>query len=638
MTLRCVSIAVVSLPAVVAQAGLRVVGPEARPDRLVTIEGERTAPCAVSFSVDGKAWRSATVYPSATVDGRRSLAVSVFNDATLNGKLPAGKGPVLWNDLFDVDRPVGSVRLRVRTLNDRRTLLEKGVDLGQVASTIVIDRRNVTDLAGGSLPEGWTLDPAGIKEDGVASITHRIARQKKRLHGKYYRYEIADADVEPLVLRTGATGWHRVYLGMEPYATLRFWLSEDDVRYDVPNYYQDGGGKAWADRRRLCQDVYLCSADLTGQDLCIAPGGSRFWRDVSVRYIRLVPMTAAEVAHHHRVRKLARIRGRPFMGYLEPCTPLAYEPEGAVGVTEHIRNEMRLNKARGSTDVAMHVIRIGSKAWYHSDVVERFDQPVLMDGPDPLAVGVAEAGKAGLRFLADFGMNATYVGSKDDVPDRFAREHPELLVPKYKMCFDYRHEAVREYVAGIVREVMLGYDVDGVHLDFARWGHRPAYDVASLVDTLERIHRDRREVEAKRARPMIVSVRVDYDAPPAKGAGDPVFLAAVKRWASLGLVDRVFVNGHKRVSEKTQLGHYVEALRGTRATLWADLYWGTWHGKKGGPETDLAVARAWVGQGLDGGMSYYMRARPIEWERINWQLRLVDFPDVVVDPHHSPPR
>lgn len=100
-------------------------------------------------------------------------------------------------------------------------------------------------------------------------------------------------------------------------------------------------------------------------------------------------------------------------------------------------------------------------------------------------------------------------------------------------------------------------------------------------------------------------------------------------------VDRVMVNGHKRIRPETRLTHYVDLLKSADVTLWADLYWGTWHESNGGPMVDLSVARAWVNQGLDGGFSYYMRARPTEWERINWQLRLVDFPDVYVDPHYA---
>ena len=51
------------------------------------------------------------------------------------------------------------------------------------------------------------------------------------------------------------------------------------------------------------------------------------------------------------------------------------------------------------------------------------------------------------------------------------------------------------------------------------------------------------------------------------------------------------------------------------------------------PRKDAAIASELVAKGVDGGFYYYMRARPIEWESINWQLRLIDLPELVVDPH-----
>ena len=88
----------------------------------------------------------------------------------------------------------------------------------------------------------------------------------------------------------------------------------------------------------------------------------------------------------------------------------------------------------------------------------------------------------------------------------------------------------------------------------------------------------------------------------------------------------------KDIREPMVLAPYVSALADTDARLWGDLYWGTWY-YRGSSADDLAKARDWVRQGLDGGFSYYMRARPIEWERIDWQLKLIDRPGVVVDPH-----
>ncbi len=633
----------VQLPSIVcvAAAGATVVAGEQaisattlldRPDRLLELRGPRAGAMVAEFSIDGQSWRPATMYVGTTADAWRDCDPKRWNEAVVEGRVPAGDQSCLWNYLFDVDLPARSAAFRLRATSGDKTVLIRKVDLTCVRDVVVIDRRNVASLAGGTLDNGWVLKPGGVKRADVPSLGKEIDREKVSLGGRYYRYKISNPDPTPLVLRPKVTGWHRVYVGMEPYSTARFWLSKDDVRYAVPNYYVDGG--TGHSTRRLCQEFYVCSADMTDQDVCIAPGGSRFWREVSVRYIRLVPMTPGEIGHFRRVRKLAETKGRPFAGYLEPCTPLTYEPAGSVSMRQHTRNEMRHNKMRGSTDVYVHVIRIGSVAWYHSDVVERSKLAPLMAGEDPMVAAVEEGRAVGLKIFADVGMNATYYGSKEDMTERFAREHPEYLCPKYRMCFDYRKEPVQEYVGSIIRELLMKYDVDGVSLDFARWGHRAAYDRASLVAVVRQVHEDRWRAATKWAHPVTISARIDYDDPPAAGQPAPAFIAALREWAKAGLVDRIMVNGHKRISASTSFEHYVNAIAGTKTRLWADMYWGTWP-KGAGPAKDFAIARAWIAQGFNGGIFYYMRARPIEWERINWQMRLVDLPDVWVDPHHA---
>lgn len=636
--LSAIAVLVLSVAALAVRAGaepartLAVGKPTNRSDRLIVISGDRPEALIAEVSTDGpKTWRPATIYHGTTTDEWRACDADAWNRGVLEGRISAGNQPCIWNYAFDVDMPIGSATLRLKSAATGKAVLQATVDLTPSRDVVVIDRRNVAALAGGKLTGKWTLALAGVKNPPVASIGQRIERKKVPLGGKYFRYAINDPDPTPLVIRPNRTGWHRIYVGMEPYATIRFSLSKQGFWYEVPNFYADDGGKYGPPPHCVCQEFYICSADLTGQDLCLAPGGSRFWRDVSVRYIRLVPMTKDEIAHFARVRDLARTKGRPVAGYLEPVTPAAYVPPGSLTLQDHIRNEMRLNKVRGSTCVYMHVIRIGSKAWYHSDVVERGGMSGWETQGDPMVVGMAEARAAGLKFFADAGMNATYYGSDKEMTARFAREHPELLCAKYKMCFDYRKKPVQDYVVSIVRELMTTCDVDGVNLDFGRWGHRRAYDKASLVAVVERIHEARRKAEKKWGHPVIVSARIDYDAPPAEGADAPVFLAALRTWARAGLVDRIMVNVYKKLAAATNLRPYVDAIAGTKTQLWGDLYWGTWP-KGGGPRKDLAIARGWVAQGLDGGFFYYMRARPIEWERINWQLRLVDFPDVAVAP------
>jgi hypothetical protein len=102
-------------------------------------------------------------------------------------------------------------------------------------------------------------------------------------------------------------------------------------------------------------------------------------------------------------------------------------------------------------------------------------------------------------------------------------------------------------------------------------------------------------------------------------------------------VDRAsvcLVNGKDRVAEAPSLAHYVEAVRGTATALWLDMYQGTWYLPVGGPQHDLALARQHAANGVAGGVFYYMEGRFAEWSDINWQMRLLDFPEMIVDPHH----
>ncbi len=588
-----------------------------RSDRLIKISGTRISPIRAEFSVNrGKTWQPATIYPGTTVDEWRGTDHKVWNEAVIEGRFPAGGIACLWNYAFDLDLPIESAIFRLVLAGDGTVVLEKTIDFAAAKDTVLIDRRNVTKLAGGKLPQRWSLLSAGKKTPLVDSIHCAVEKE-----------------FSPLVLNPNLEGWYRLYVGMEPYSTFRFHLSGIGARYAVPNYYAKPGKKD-----RFLQECFICSTDMTGQKICLDAGGSRWWRDVSIRYIRLVPMSEDEVSHFKRVRQLARTKGRPFAGYLEPCTPAYYEPE-SLKLRDHIRNEMKLNQVRGSSEVYVHVIRIGCKAWYHSDVVERFKDwpptwPSWMEQGDPLAVAVEEARRAGLKVLADAGMNSTYYGAGEHykvLTDGFVNQHPEYLCPKRKGCFDYRHEEVREYVTSIIRELISKYDVDGVNLDFSRWGYPPAYDEASLLAVLKQIDADRRRAAQKWGHPVLISARIDYEAPPSPGEATPVFVAALKSWADAGLVDRIMINLDEKLSATIPLEHYLDAIEGTQTELWGDMYWGTWH-KGGGPAQDRSIAENWVRRGLTGGLFYYMRARPIEFEQINWQMRLIDFPELRVGP------
>ena len=259
---------------------------------------------------------------------------------------------------------------------------------------------------------------------------------------------------------------------------------------------------------------------------------------------------------------------------------------------------------------------------------------------DPMAVAIEEAREAGLTMLSDVGMNSTYAGAHQHygvLTERFAVEHPEYHCAELNGRFDYRLEPVREYVTSIVSELLLKYDTDGINLDFARWGNRQAYDVPSLLAVLEEIGRIRETAARKWEHPVILSCRIPYEEAEAGEEGEPVFIEALSQWAEGGLMDRFMVCLHdharNRVAEETSLRHYADAVRGTEVEFWLDMYQGTWF-TGGGPVRDLAIARSLAKQGVDGGVFYYMSHRTVEWESINWQMKLLDRPDAIVDPHH----
>ncbi|MCK5525869.1 MAG: hypothetical protein KAJ05_01890, partial [Candidatus Latescibacteria bacterium] len=333
--------------------------------------------------------------------------------------------------------------------------------------------------------------------------------------------------------------------------------------------------------------------------------------------------------------------GRPFAGYVEPCTDGYYIGE-TIPLRDYIRNEMRLHQLRGCTEAYVHAIRVGFGAWYHSDVLERYlphGEEVKEKDPaqlkwtewmrqgDPMQVAVEEARRLGLNVFADMGMNITYLGTNRfhyrSMTARFAKEHPEFMCPDHPDFFDFRHAPVQDYAVAIAEELMSKYDVDGIHLDFARFACNKAFDEASLVNVVRRIHTHRLAAQEKWGHPITIAIRIpsylyhhweQY-------AGDfPEFMAALKDWAQNGWFERLMVCCMlpDKMAELS-IRRYKEAIAETKVELWGDLYTGV-EGKSSSHFLD--VARKWGQEGLDGGFFFYDAVQPIEFRQINRELRL----------------
>ncbi len=584
--------------------------PRDRRDRLICLSTRDDHEAIAEVSTDGgSTWQPATIYLGSSVDEWRSGDAEDWNGAVLEGRIPKGADRCVWNPFFDVDTPAQKVRFRVRSTSGGKALVDQNVDI--TGHGILIDHRNFSQMAGGRLPEPWSLEPADVKGPGRPSLLGRV--ESVPYDSEHPTSFVKNAHLPPLSLQPGVEGWHRVYLAMEPAGAVRVSLSDTGPLIPVPG----------EDQGRLLREYCVGAADLTDGTIRLALGGSRVWDHTWIRYIRMVPMSSEAVERHRRARQLAETSGLPFIGYLEQLTD-GYRKGETISLQEHTRNEMELHKRRGCTDVYVHVIRIGFSAWYHSNVVDRYmpegaefeekDPAQLkwagwMAQGNPMAVAVDEARHVGLGVYADLGMNITYLPTDRfhyrAMTSRFAEDHPEYMCPESASFFDYRHRAVQDYAVGIVRELMVDYDIDGVHLDFARFAHNRAFDEQSLVDVMERINNDRREAEGKWGHPLAIAVRIPsymfhtWD----QYTGDyPEFLSALKVWAQNGWIDRVMACSMlvPRLHELS-LSRYKEALSGTDVQLWGDLYGMSADSPR---SNSLEIARKWRDEGVDGGFFF----------------------------------
>lgn len=132
-------------------------------------------------------------------------------------------------------------------------------------------------------------------------------------------------------------------------------------------------------------------------------------------------------------------------------------------------------------DIVMHDSRIGEVYG------RRFPTPpnqtasaiaeLREEGTDVLRVVASQARKHAVEFVASVRMNDTHHRTPDPrnpaVP-QLLLDHPEYAIIRQDglpdTALDYSHAGVREHRFAILRELVEEYDIDGMELDFTRWG------------------------------------------------------------------------------------------------------------------------------------------------------------------------
>ena len=93
-------------------------------------------------------------------------------------------------------------------------------------------------------------------------------------------------------------------------------------------------------------------------------------------------------------------------------------------------------------------------------------RPPGMDaaGMDPLKVLIDRCHHHGMKFIADIRMNDRH-GDRQGI----AKEHPEWII--LGSANDYALDEVRDAMLAFTKEVLDGYEVDGIEYDYMRWCH-----------------------------------------------------------------------------------------------------------------------------------------------------------------------
>ena len=210
----------------------------------------------------------------------------------------------------------------------------------------------------------------------------------------------------------------------------------------------------------------------------------------------------------------------------------------------------RLEAAPNQIDSVWHEWGEGNTAVWPSEVLPRTENvfPGWWEaGIDPVRVLLEETRKRGREVFFSYRINGS---DNDDLfdpphplegPVPLKARHPDWLIHKWHVYWDFRREGVRRLKLEVLREVAEMYDYDGISVDFARvpvlfpegeqWKHRDL-----LTGFMREVRSALHGIARRRGRPYLLAARVPEDIPGCRFDG-----IDVETWAAEGVVDLLVI-------------------------------------------------------------------------------------------------
>ncbi|MFH1008254.1 MAG: hypothetical protein V1800_12265 [Candidatus Latescibacterota bacterium] len=200
---------------------------------------------------------------------------------------------------------------------------------------------------------------------------------------------------------------------------------------------------------------------------------------------------------------------------------------------------------------------------------------LIRAGDDPMRVISERCHHHGIDFLAVFRMNDEHAIAQDDdaLSSRFLLDHLDWRVPGRRGALDYSIKEVRDHRFAIIQEAAEGYEIEGIELDWMRWGvmfpkgeEREKSPI--LTEFVRRIRKmlDRVAREKGKDR-LLLGTRVA----PTVAATEEMGID-LEAWLSEGLLDYLIPSDFYYTDFNMPVETFKELTQGTRCKLYPSVH------------------------------------------------------------------
>jgi len=482
----------------------------------------------------------------------------------------------------------------------------------------------------------WSRAGDAVMFTDMSRVQPASALADYRAKGKWkvIEYETADfagkviavskeSDAQTVTLKLNQRGWHAVYVGLGTVMDLvRAGSNRVGVKLSSDRTFARLSNNVKLGQRRsdMIEEVFLRTADLTGEDLQIAFSNE----SAVVAYVKLVPLTDEEARAVQADRAtpapkklVATFDGHSWIWPYEPRTT----EELAAMFTQFEHSDFRTWWFQvGGADLVHYPSKYGTiiGGWkgeglevYPRPLADRpFTESVLAmieNGVHPLQVAVDEAHRQGAEILLHVRVGG-WIGSvpwEENFRSDFYEAHPEWRCIDYDgtptMYLSYAVEAVQDHLVDVLREAMqTGADGAGVLFHrgmpmmlweepfVERFKSKHGVDPRTLPENDPRVHALRTEIVTQFMR----KIRTMLDEEQAKrGDGKRLKIAVstfateadnvkfgldVPAWAKDGLIDQVGIawfayHTSGLNTRKQDIAYYLRATEGTGVEVYPYL-------------------------------------------------------------------